>query len=254
MPRWWYLPVLRFDLDSATCRETGFSENGRFAQMTMKTNIFRRLFCLLFLGGRLVLFNQNVTAQGTFEGLTPVVVQTIPGQTVSTIFDSVFIPVGADNPMLYFNFGFATDEIPAASQFLDSFTITMQSVDQTGTALFLTVDANGLVWAPATPGTIPLDSSGIVRSSIPFPSLTPVLANQQAWSVMAPIPPQFGGKTVNLFVDLFNNQNGLASLGWISQLQITPVPEPMSLSLWLVAVLCFFGFRRRHAQKRADQS
>jgi PEP-CTERM motif len=212
--------------------------------MTMKTKLFR---CLLLLSSWLALLNQEATAQGTFEGLNPVVVQTLPGQTTSTISDSVFIPISAENPMLYFNFGFATDEVPAGSQFLDSLSITLQDVNQTGTALFLTVDANGLIWAPVTPGTIPMDPNSIVRSSVAFPSLTPVLANQQAWSVIAPIPPEFEGKTVNLFVDMFNNQNALSSLGWISQLQITPVPEPSTLSIGLVSVGFFFIFRRKRA-------
>jgi hypothetical protein len=78
-------------------------------------------------------------------------------------------------PRLEFNFGFATDETFEPETFLDSFTVTIQDTNQSNTAIYLTIDAGGLVLAPPTPGTIFLELSNISTAPISYPALLPVL-------------------------------------------------------------------------------
>jgi hypothetical protein len=131
-------------------------------------------------------------------------------------------------PPLQFEFGFATDETPGPGNIFDSFTLTLQDNALNHTVVLLTADANGIVWAPPTPGTLFLDPNSITRSAISFPSLQPILAARSAFQVSVPMPAQFNGLTAKIFVDLFDNLDAVASQGYF---RVTAVPEP---TVWMI--------------------
>jgi hypothetical protein len=182
---------------------------------------------------------QTGAAQGTFE-----VLNTGSGTPLVSVSRPLFVAANLVEPRLQFDFGFATDEIFIPSTFLDSFTVTIQNPDQSLTAVYLTADASGTVLAPVTPGTLPIDAATINTSAINYPSLQPVLAHQRAFLVSAAIPSQFVGGSINVFFDLFDNQDLKASQGWFSNLQIVSVPEPQTWTLVLLAGVLCWSFRR----------
>jgi len=137
-------------------------------------------------------------------------------------------------PLLHFSLGFSTDETALPGEFLDSFSVTLETDNSDLTFLLLTIDAFGLVVAPPTPGTIPLDPGDVVATPIGFPSLQPVLANQFAFDFTAVLPDQLAGRNANIYFDLFNNQNSLQSLAWFSS-EIR-VPEPSVAALLLLGL------------------
>jgi hypothetical protein len=144
--------------------------------------------------------------------------------------------------VLSFEFGFGTDEVPSPGAFLDSFTVTVQDVAMMNTLLLLTADASGVVWAPSTPGGVFLPPDSILRSTIPFPSLQPVLANQAAFAVSVPLPTAFAGP-VNVYFDLFDNLNPTPSLGWY---RAVVIPEPRT---WVLLIAGFLLVWTRAGKK-----
>ena len=147
-------------------------------------------------------------------------------------------------PLLQFNFGFATDEAFLANQILDSFTISIQSTDQQFTAVFLTTDASGTVLAPATPGAVEVPASTISLTPIPYPPLAPILGSESAFAVSAAIPQQFWGSPINVYFDLFDNGDVTASQGWLSDVKVSTIPEPGCWDLLFGAGLAFWSMRR----------
>jgi hypothetical protein len=133
---------------------------------------------------------------------------------------------------LSFAFGFATEEQSTPSQFSDAATITLQDAGQTTTVIYLTVDRNGVSWAPTTPGTYPLNATDMHTSALTVRDQTRLWAYQTAYWVTAPVPSQLGGKIVSLHLDLFDNGDSSQSMAWISQ-----VPEPGSGVLLVVGLL-----------------
>jgi len=166
------------------------------------------------------------------------------GQPLISEVRSIFVDAGSQQPRLVFDFGFATDETPSPGAFLDSFSVTLQSSDQSISAVYLTADASGVAWAPAAPGGVFIDPSSIFASAIPYPALQPALANQTSFEVSAPIPAQFLGGSVNVFFDLFDNQDAKISQGWFNNLGVASVPEPQVWTLWLGAGALFWCSKR----------
>ncbi len=127
-----------------------------------------------------------------------------------------------------FSFGFATGQVPQPGVLADSFTVTLQNLNQQITAIYATIDAGGLVIAPPSPGAVTLNPATIQVAPIPYPALLPVVAgNAWAYQVNAPIPAQFGSGPYTIYFDLFDNQNGVPSQGWFDVNGIAPVPEAL---------------------------
>jgi hypothetical protein len=180
-------------------------------------------------------------AQGSFTGIT--VLHAAGTEPLITETRLLEVDSSFALPLLQFTFGFATDENFTAGQFGDSFSVTLQDASLTTTMIFLTVDASGVVWAPPTPGTTPIDPASISRTVSPFPrSVEPALVLQFAYRVESPLPSAFAGQTLSLHFDLFDNLNGVSSLGWFSD--VTVVPEPR---LWIpgAGILLFYVLRRK---------
>lgn len=136
---------------------------------------------------------------------------------------------------LEFDFGFSTSESPTPGGFLDAFTVTLQDLNQTAAAILFTADPNGLVLAPATPGTVVLNPGSINLNPIAYPSLQPVLPNQIAYHLIVPVPQQFAGNPMNVYFDLFNNQDASASQAWFDNVRIATIPEPQICTLLLLS-------------------
>jgi hypothetical protein len=178
-------------------------------------------------------------AQGSFNGIT--VLRAAGAEPLITETRELQVDPSFALPVLQFTFGFATDETVVPGQFADSFTVTLQDASLATTIILLTADASGTVWAPLTPGTVPISPEAILRRSAPFPaSIEPVLQWQFAYQVEAPLPAAFTGQSFSLHFDLFDNMNGVRSIGWFSD--ITVVPEPR---LWFAAALALFYLLRR---------
>ena len=175
----------------------------------------------------LVTFNTDST--------TPLISQM---QTLDTT-----VPGG--QPLLEFDFGFASAESPSPGAFLDSFTVSLQDLNQTSTAILFTEDPSGLVLAPASPGTLVLNPALMNLNAIAYPSLQPVVPNPTAFHLSMPVPQEFVGNPVNVFFDLFNNQDALASQAWVDNVQISTIPEPPVSMLLLLSGCILWKFSRR---------
>jgi len=155
----------------------------------------------------------------------------------------VSLGVAAD-PTLQFKFGFASDEDGSApSTFFDSFTVTLQDTAALYTAVYLTADATGVAWAPYTPGGEALEGASILRSAFTPINLGRGYFYSEAFQVSAPVPESMRGHSLNVYFDLFDNQNSLQSAGWFSEVQL--VPEPGVTTLLLVGLAgAFIRFRK----------
>jgi hypothetical protein len=182
-------------------------------------------------------FGTDLFAQGTFGPL--VVLRTgTGGPLISSTLTIGAFDVGQP-ASLQFAFGFSTDEQPAPGTFLDSLTLTVADASGPLGVIYNTTDRSGSFWAPPAPGLIAISEDSITRLSIPFPDVTPVHANQFAYLVTAPVPNELLGRNLNFYLDLFDNQNGINSLGWVS---VAPVPEPSTWALALAAIVIGLAF------------
>jgi hypothetical protein len=178
--------------------------------------------------------------QGTLN-----LVQTGGGQPVVSRQETLLVG-GITSPELLFNFGFVTQEVVVPNTLLDSFTVTVQNPATSTSAVLVTIDAGGPVWAPSSPGNLTLSDSEILRQGIPPPSLPPVLGRGVAFSVAVPLPSVLIGPTLNVSFDLFDNQNSLMSLGWYDGLEVaSSVPEPQIWELLALGVTLLAILRRR---------
>jgi hypothetical protein len=200
-----------------------------------------------FVWGAIVMILGAGIRVGRGQG-TVVFHNTGAGQVLVTETRSIFVDAGLQQPRLIFDFGFATDETPAPGAFLDSFTVTVQDSAQQFSAVYLTADATGVLWAPQTPGALQIDPASITANPLSYPSLQPVLANRTAFQVTAPIPSQFLGTTVNVFFDLFDNLDPTISQGWFSNLSASSVPEPQVWVLSLAGAALLLRSKRRKRQ------
>lgn len=144
------------------------------------------------------------------------------------------LPFGApptNSPsFLRFDFGFATDEPDVPDTFFDSFSVTLQPSDQSGTALLLTADRTGVQWAPPNPGGLWIDPTDVERASSSFPNLNPALALKFAYSISFALPPMLTGGPLYLFFDLFDNLNAAASMAYVQSVRIeSSVPSALKL-------------------------
>jgi hypothetical protein len=196
--------------------------------------------CLWFLC-MLLAWPAAVHGQGELGGVR--VVRPVVGQALVT--EAVGISFGATvvEPGLRLRFGFGTDEVFGPGGLGDSFTLTVQEDGGALTLVLVTVDAGGPVWAPPTPGTTPVDPGSLAWAPVAYPSLTPVPAHQWAYELAVALPQSAVGRPLTLYFDLFNNQDGVGSLGWFGD--VTVVPEPGVWGLVGLGALLLWGRSRR---------
>jgi hypothetical protein len=185
----------------------------------------------------------ELRAQGTIGGLPVVSLQTGSGDPIVTGSQSLILS-GDGEQKLDFSFGFGTTETAAAGQFFDSFTGTLQvNGDPSRTAIFFTVDANGMVWAPFSPGAFLLDASAFTANPQVSHSLGANYPQQWVYRVVVPVPSQFNGSAATFYWDLADNHNLAASQAWFSS--VTIVPEPGTLVLLGLGSWCLWRRRAR---------
>jgi len=194
----------------------------------------RRLGALMLCGAVLLSDVSRASAQGT------IVLHIGTGSPLVTGSQTLFVPVSPDAPWIRIAIGFATDETVTPNTFFDSATLTLQNDSSSLAAILFTADCSGWYWSPAG-GTVAIDPNTIDRSGIPFPYLTPIYAQQTAWLLNIPVPISMTGQTLNLHLDLFDNQNTIGSLAWMGP--ATVIPEPSIFAF--AAIIAAFAMRRR---------
>lgn len=192
----------------------GFSIAGRWVGV---------LILLLALGGHWVV-PEAEAQEGTL-------LETVPGQNLTSFPYPIAFGPEVPDPAVTMKLGFASDEVWAPGVFFDAFTVTLRTDDGSATWILGTLDINGVVWAPATPGTEFLDPMAIERAAIGFPDLSPGLAFALAFDVRVTLPTEVAGRSSTLFFDLASNDNGVASQGWFSEVTLVPEPSPALLAL-----------------------
>jgi hypothetical protein len=180
-------------------------------------------------------------AQGT---TSPTILLTGAGSPLITETRTLSTSDGAGELRLQLEVGFSTEEFIQSGTFADSYTLTLESEDNSlAPILCFTMDIAGVVWAPPTPGAFPFSADSIIRTNIPFPSVNPDLPNRIAYLIELPIPQVFRGNDLNFHFDLFDNGNSSRSLAWFREAVI--VPEPSGLWLFLIVALIAPFVRRR---------
>ncbi len=170
---------------------------------------------LVFVPGAFLRGQSGISTEGPFT-----VFRTGTGEPLLSLSVPFDVPPSNAPAMLRFEFGFATDEPDVPGTFSDSFSVTLQRNDQSATALLLTADRSGVQWAPPTAGGLNLNPADIQRTETNLPSLTPDLATKFAFSVSFILPSVFAGGPLNLFFDLFDNLNSIASLAFVRGVRI----------------------------------
>ncbi len=154
-------------------------------------------------------------------GNTNIALVTTGNGSASLISQKQTIQIDTNQPggVIEFDFGFATQEGASPGQILDSVTFSLlDAAEQTG-AVLLTADFNGVVLTPPSPGTITLPPGALTASSIPLPEMRvglPNLTMQLAYHAILRVPVELFQPQVKLELDLYDYPNGLASVGWSS--------------------------------------
>ena len=187
-----------------------------------------------------ILSTPSVFSQG-IQGV-PVVLNTRTAEVLTT--ESRVIRFSAEmlDPTLQLKAGFATDELFGAGTIFDSFTISIKT-EEAFARVIATFDASGVVFAPPSSGSGSFSADSILRQPISYPLLNPVLGHPSAFSLEIPLDPTLAGKSLELYFDLFNNQEGGQSQGWFADVVL--VPEPRLVCIGLLAGILIVALRRR---------
>jgi hypothetical protein len=180
--------------------------------------------CILLALKQVCLAQSGITVEGPFT-----VFRTGTNEPLLTLSLPFSPPPGNSQPVLRFDFGFATAEPDVLDTFFDSFSVTLQRNDQSATALVLTADRTGVQWAPSNPGGLTLNPTDVQHADIPFPDLTPSLALKFVYSVTFALPALLAGSPLTLFLDLFDNLNQAASLAFVQNVRIETATQPTRL-------------------------
>ena len=143
-----------------------------------------------------------------------------------------------------FDFGFATIDEVLSGSFRDSASFTRQGSAPGATTIIGTIDRTGILWTPNVPGGLTLEPSAVSWAEIDFPDLSLELPHRKAYSAVVEVPQQLHGQDLRFVIDLFDNQNGVKSVAYVSA--PTVVPEPGALALATVGIGFLFAFTRRN--------
>jgi hypothetical protein len=151
-------------------------------------------------------------------------------------------PPSAQTPV-FFEFGFASAERPGAGVIFDSFSIAVEGAP--GFSQLVTIDANGAVWAPQTPGTVPVPGEALSWQQTQFRGATDGMDVYGAYQFTFAIPELWAGHALSFHLDMFDNHDNVGSLAYGG---MTAIPEPSVLALFLVGLATHF-LRRLNANR-----
>lgn len=189
--------------------------------------------------------------QGNEEVLNTL--DTTPGGSLISQVRSVTVESTEGSFLLQLKFGFGTDEVFGPGTIFDAFSITVQTADRTKTWVLATFDASGVVWAPITPGTEALEGSTIGRTTVNAPNLIPDFRFAQAYAVEWTLPGAAVGQPLNIYYDLYNNQDPIASQGWFTDVIVVPEPGVVSLGVLGLGLVWLIQRRTRSRSGRSSR-
>lgn len=211
----------------------------------------------------------SIYAQGTFangdfsantdfagwENLSPAVIRELQGETavfqtgtteaLGTLIHDLYVSATSPVFELEFSVGFSTDEQISPGLIFDAFSVSLKEINGATTAIFLTADAGGFVWAPPTPGTLSISPDTLRRTPIISPAFIPLRSRTEAFRVTVPVPREMRDRQLKLYLDLFDNRNGVESLVWVDNFALVPEPHVWVLGLGGAALLAVFRRLRR---------
>ena len=140
------------------------------------------------------------------------------GEEIVTESFTFQIPDRSLDPTLSFDFGFATGEEVLPDTFYDSFSVTLQPIEPSATALVLSAVASQVFWAPPNPEGLVIPDEEVQRAEISFGAAGINLETRYAYSVTYELPPELAGGEATLYFDLFDNANEFASFAYVENL------------------------------------
>jgi hypothetical protein len=146
-------------------------------------------------------------------------------------------------PTLVFNFGFGTDEPFQDGFIFDSFSARVQTLSRSQVLTVVTADRTGVYVTPETPGGVVLTPGALVSVLTDFPSLQPALGVTAARNFRIALPATMADQPLELTFELFDNLNNVRSVGAFWDVHVVLVPEPSTVSLFLLGGL-FIWIRR----------
>jgi hypothetical protein len=131
------------------------------------------------------------------------------------------LPFGVGVERIEMVFGFGSMEGPSAGEFLDALSVSLQPVGTERTALLFTADAHGVSWAPPNEGGFEMAASALVRSEIVFSDThEPAWPLAVAYELSFGIPREVYDCGTRLVVDLFDNRDARASIGFVRDVRL----------------------------------
>jgi MYXO-CTERM domain-containing protein len=176
-------------------------------------------------------------------GAAESVLRTENASGLQTVTVPVLTPDASLEPFLSFDFAFATSEAAAPGGFLDSVTFSMQGTNPSSLALVLTLDASGLALAPNNPGGLALNPGSVQATAIDYFGSAGDPLNRAAYSIRMNLPAELASQPASFYFDLFNNGDGLHSVGYFRNFAV--VPEPGAGWLVVVGLAAAVALRRR---------
>lgn len=172
-----------------------------------------------------------------------IILETGGSEAIVSVFRDLG-PIEQAKRWVSFDFGFATIEEVLAGSFLDSATFTLQGSTPSAATIIGTIDCTGILWTPSVPGGLTLAPSAVSWAEIDFPDFSLELPHRRAYSAVVEVPQELQGQNLRFIIDLFDNQNGVKSLVYVSA--PTVVPEPGTVALAAVGFGFLFAFTRRN--------
>ncbi len=182
------------------------------------------------------LYAAAIAAMGVLLAVTPLCAQVVDRGDGTTTFETggsfplwtgewVFeVPALEFEPTLELEVGFSSEEPEAFGAFLDSFSLTLQTTDGVSTAVLVTMDPTGAVWAPETPGGVAVDLLDLNTLEAVIYDLDPVFPYTLSFSVSYSLPDTFADGGLTLYGDLFDNQNEWNSVAYVTSPRISRLP------------------------------
>ena len=132
----------------------------------------------------------------------------------------------SDGARLSFEIGFGSDELIVPQIFSDSFSVSLYRPQSDESLLLVIADAGGFRWAPANPGGIRADESSIRRSLLGDVFSLDDFQSSWSYDVSVPLPSVSPASAHVLLLDMFDNQNALASIGWVGSVEFERSESP----------------------------